>query len=281
MTNLFIIGNGFDFQHNVHYLNGCNEKINTSLDSFSQELKKRAPEIYNKINNRIEKRGFSSWNSLEEIDFEKLFTNGDRSTFYSELKAWIKNLDKNISYQNFSNDQEKVAEYNRIKDIISNDKTFFINFNYTKTIEKLYGYCNKIIHLHGDSSYPILAYSIEQPFRENFRPPGNFGPVNDRKPTGGVKVDLSKWMKDNIDHNDLKKIYIYGFNFSGMDREYLQHVLACLKTKVKAVKICDYQAKSIRNNEKCNLKANIINLINIYSNYGTKIEFVDFDDNKL
>lgn len=116
MTNLFIIGNGFDFQHNVHYLNDCNEKINTSLDSFSQELKKRAPEVYNKINKKLEERGHSSWNSLEKIDFEKLFTNGNRNTFYSELKAWIKNLDKNISYQNFSNDREKVAEYNRIKD---------------------------------------------------------------------------------------------------------------------------------------------------------------------
>lgn len=91
MTNLFIIGNGFDFQHNVHYLNDSGEKITTSLDSFSKELKHGEPDIYNTLNNLLAKQGYSSWNFLESIDFEEELTVEHSDIFYSELRNWIKN----------------------------------------------------------------------------------------------------------------------------------------------------------------------------------------------
>lgn len=109
MANLFIIGNGFDFQHNVHYTNSNNEKITTSLDDFSKELKKNCPDIFDKIQdslNKVDKK--VSWNNLERIKFMGNLTEDQRKLFYDQLKRWVRKLDNNVNYKNFENDNKKL-----------------------------------------------------------------------------------------------------------------------------------------------------------------------------
>lgn len=93
-------------------------------------------------------------------------------------------------------------------------------------------------------------------------------------------MQLMGWLQENIDCSDPISIYIYGFNFSGSDRDYLRHILDRLKPSVKAIKVCDCQAKSIKNKQENNLKDNIKKFVDIYNNYG-RIEFVDFEGNSL
>lgn len=279
MANLFIVGNGFDFQHNVYYKNNNNEKITTSLSDFSKELKKNYPGIFDKIQdslNKVDKE--LPWDTLESIRFMEKLTENQRTLFYEQLKCWISKLDANIRRENFEDDCEKLEEFQRLKNNIFDEKTYFINFNYTRTIENLYGYEKNIMHIHGDSRCPILAYS------------GRFDPqrqihnqyeINFRKTVDGLREKLGDWLQKKVKETSFVNIYIYGFSFYGKDLDYLRTILDCLKDKGKVIKICDYQAKIIKEGKKPNLKDNIINTVKNYNNFGYEMEIVDFEENSL
>ncbi|MCO8291387.1 AbiH family protein [Tetragenococcus halophilus] len=281
MANLFVIGNGFDIQHNVHYLNDDKEKITTNLVDFSKELQKNHPKIFSKIQNEV-KNAKVTWNNLERIKFRDALTEEEYSQFYEQLKCWIKNLDRNISYKNFKNDCKKIEEYHRLKNGIFDDETYFINFNYTRTIENLYGYegtyQDNIIHLHGNSNQPILAYFGKLDFQKQIR---NQNKIDFRKPVDGLREYLGDWVQNKLKEASFVNIYVYGFGFYRADSEYLRTILDCLCSKGKVIKVCDYQAKNIKNNEKGNLRDIITSIIKFYDNCSYKIEIVDFEENSL
>ena len=163
MAKLFIIGNGFDLYHRMH----------TSYDNYRKFLEENN---YHAAINFFERRinfdnDFCEWNDIENysnLNCEDHFNDivsqnypnvGDENfrdsnwndintiselefsygiQFYDSLfQEWLKTVDVT---------REKIP---LISSILSKDD-FFISFNYTKTLEELYGIPDDhIFHIHG------------------------------------------------------------------------------------------------------------------------------------
>ena len=144
---LVIIGNGFDigngmqtgYNHFYHFLKNTHKEFFNSVASlflagfetdrlwceFEECLSAFIPEFF--IDNQLSPR-----NTAEAVlDFQELLS--------QYFKEWVSNISLSIN--------------KGISSFISN--SFFINFNYTDTLENLYNVpCNKVLHIHGQASEP-------------------------------------------------------------------------------------------------------------------------------
>lgn len=173
-NRLFIIGNGFDLSHdlptkfdpNFKDIAGKNEPIPYFWEIYqSQEV-----DIWSDFENLLAQPDF---NELEQI-FEGYHPDylSDRE---SDRDAIITQVDLNgnliPSLYEFANEAE--AELIKVAAVPSNIELFntedlFVNFNYTHTLEKVYGIqANKVLHIHGEvgKNNLILGY-----------PEGDFSP---------------------------------------------------------------------------------------------------------
>lgn len=243
MKKLFIIGNGFDKQHDIHYKEPLNGKITTSLKDFSEILKRKDKEVYKDINNLLNEEGLC-WEDLEKVKFmSKLDKDDKRNKFYKYFKEWIRNLNENIEKETFLNSENKprIDEYKRLKNDFFDNETYFLNLNYTTTLEDIYNINqDKILYLHLVESL-IIAYNESPPLRNVF---GFNCTPNFEKPVNGLKFRLNDWINDNSICEGLESIYIYGVNFNGTDKEYLETILQQCPN-IENIKISDYQAERL------------------------------------
>lgn len=291
LSKLFLIGNGFDFQHNVHYIDPDANIIDSSLKLFSKVLKENDEDLYEKINNLIKKyntilggpeKELFTWNDLEKLPFRDELDIEKLTLLDSCLFEWITRLDENLSTELFKQDKEKCEEYQYLKTEIFDEDTFFINFNYTATLEKIYGIDeNRIFHIHGSANdSPILA-SIDK--NQNFH--WTFGypkKINHRKPVDGLKGVLIEWLNNKKLNIEREELYVYGFNFNGYDKEYLRTVLKTIPT-IKEIRFSKHQAKEIKNQEKNNKNPNnaYTNIIPIIKVHSHPINILDFEGNEI
>lgn len=291
LSKLFLIGNGFDFQHNVHYIDPDANIIDSSLKLFSKVLKENDEDLYEKINNLIKKyntilggseKELFTWNDLEKLPFRDELDIEKLTLLESCLFEWITRLDENLSTELFKQDKEKCEEYQYLKTEIFDEDTFFINFNYTATLEKIYGIDeNRIFHIHGSANdSPILA-SIDK--NQNFH--WTFGypkKINHRKPVDGLKGVLIEWLDNKKLNIEREELYVYGFNFNGYDKEYLRTVLKTIPT-IKEIRFSKHQAKEIKNQEKNNKNPNnaYTNIIPIIKVHSHPINILDFEGNEI
>ncbi|WP_200829543.1 AbiH family protein [Listeria monocytogenes] len=164
---LFIIGNGFDLSHNLptrfnpdfKLIAKKNEQISCFWDFYqSQEI-----DIWSDFENLLAKPDF---NELDQI-FEG-YEPDYSSDYERDRNAIITQVDLNgnliDSLYEFAIQAEQ--QINKAAIIPSNFKLFnskdlFVNFNYTHTLEKLYGInANSILHVHGEVGQDnlILGY---------------------------------------------------------------------------------------------------------------------------
>lgn len=174
VSNLIIIGNGFDLHHGL-----LTSYKNFFEEGLKYELKAKYEKYLNELNDEsiIFDKNSNSWYSFEEsyrqtILFyqEKILDNSGITSknrvnferkmeevnafFYKlrqELQQYLLNiLDGHINY--------KVDSY-VLNELSEADKIF--SFNYTNTLEKLYKIIpSKIIHVHGKlDSFPIFGHS--------------------------------------------------------------------------------------------------------------------------
>ena len=276
MDKLYIIGNGFDLNH----------ELKTRYTDFKEWLKNKKPNIYKTI---LELYGIedteetNSWWSMFEkhlVDFDVYseiielaseysidygsdnFRESDRYVGAIEAERKFEDLVENI-LANF-NEWINSLWILPIKKIMNNiDKeAFYINFNYTQTLETIYGVPQeKVIHLHGkvgDNNY-VLGHGrtfeyINKKIRNNNLPP-----------KGLSEEELEEWYRENYDevyenivesttlkfysykknvdkiieeHSDffdklsnIRKICIYGFSFSDIDNPYLEKIIDTVKDK--------------------------------------------------
>lgn len=140
--------------------------------------------------------------------------------FFSE---WIKSVDVNA---------ERCSDF---ADLLSEDDWVF-SFNYTETIEKLYGH-NKICHIHGVVGEELL-----------FGHGGNGG-YDDKhhKYLGSedylplvnelFKKNTAKALKAHdaffkaLQRDDISDVYSIGFSYSDVDMIYIQAIIKCLSGK--------------------------------------------------
>lgn len=158
-NNLFIIGNGFDLYHDA----------DTSYDSYKKYLTKNfhlLVDVFDSVYNWVDKSKIAqftqplqesifdnSWNNLEfvlgneniPIDYSGLFDNqinvGLWSYLFTHLVSfWIKEIVTS----------ERFLHIKRKPNLLFPTNSLYLNFNYTPTLETVYGIShNAINYIHG------------------------------------------------------------------------------------------------------------------------------------
>lgn len=270
MKQLYIIGNGFD----------CHHKINSSYSSFYSFLSKNYSDLLYEFDETFGDCNCNWWSDFEnKLGELKVYTIANKIAFENPPDLLSDHCDRTW------NDAELETKY-KIEDIFNRIiKTFhewiiqlnqpnkelslriettnsvFLTFNYTKTLENLYGIePKKILHIHG------CVNDLEAGHSENFiighgRTREDILALNDdeispKKLTDEELVDYFNKRSNNVEfheqlarnaavnelcglrkpvetiiHNnqnffeslkDLNIIHIYGFSFSSIDEPYIK-----------------------------------------------------------
>lgn len=234
---LFLIGNGFDIGNGMQ----------TGYKQFYHFLKKEHEEFFNSVSSLF----------LAEFETDRLWCE-----FEECLSAFIPEyfIDNKLTPQKTSetvlNFQEFLSQYFRewISNIALPDNkelcsfapdSFFINFNYTDTLEKLYKVpCYKVLHIHGQAtnqkSQLIIGHSSKTTIEEMLE---SYGIVKDgtiectteefkyllatemmlvalRKPTEKV---IAKKLEP-LDLQQASEIVVLGHSLGNVDLPYFKYV---------------------------------------------------------
>ena len=320
--HLYIIGNGFDLHHG----------INSSYKNFQEWMYENNPDVFEQVD---EIYGFcdDEWWS----DFENQLASLDAIRYSSEIASENRPDLTSDHCDRMWNDAQIEVE-NRLEDLYSNLKacfrewilqlkthlesrkidltiqdTVFINFNYTKTLENLYGINqDKILHIHGciddnedfilghGKSYEELdslneeklptpenldEYELSQFYEEQAnsyelheqlaRQAAISGVASQRKPV----EDLIKKNKDFFNSlSNITHIHVYGLSLSEVDIPYLNHILSIVKYA-----IWEFNAYNERDRERISIfcknndivKYNVVNLNDLVDTKRLKIPFPD------
>ena len=283
-NNLFIIGNGFDRGHNMitsynHFKDWLIEEYPESedIDNYIVTDATLMPKgemyisddalasfLFYCINETVGDDWANFEEALGKIDWELLFDDVDdvtgrdgeidlwktayaREDFTSTLNLnayafsklfsqWIRTITypKDITRNSFLTDTLK-------------NTSFFLTFNYTKTLEDIYSILpEQICHIHGvqggdivighgveKSSESIGSYSNDE---DDFESDYDFGMegIDDihnslRKPTKQI-LERTTFFED-LKYNDIKNIFSWGFSFSAVDRCYIKEICKVLDTE--------------------------------------------------
>lgn len=175
MNRLFVIGNGFDLHH----------KLNTGFNSFRKHLKENYPEYFEFINNLILEHNpsFNSddWNHIEdelvcvtELDYDYMLdeaiasseTDMDKASYWNDIQFNAEYFNRDLP--NFKKcfdswiDNIDVKSHNADININFKKNDCFLNFNYTDTLQQLYGVDDlKVLHIHGKKgSEKVFGHNV-------------------------------------------------------------------------------------------------------------------------
>ncbi|MDY4512811.1 MAG: bacteriophage abortive infection AbiH family protein [Paludibacteraceae bacterium] len=264
---LYIIGNGFDLHHKIKskyshfqlWLNANEEKYNANyiINSFFPV----DAVFWNDFEHGLAKFNITEFaeNATTENypDFasDHLERELDMATYQSkqDFVRLIKEIQ--LAFHDWICSRNEPLASQRI--LMDKKDSYFINFNYTKTLENLYGIpSDKILHIHGcvdlDDNFvfghgEIVQEPIEElpedcdtdeKIQEYYN--SHFDPVlqNVTQTTiNGVNTYLRKDVEGILDKfawnfaqlNQLEEIYIYGWSFSNIDTPYIDKILSLNK----------------------------------------------------
>lgn len=172
---LFIIGNGFDIAHGLPTKfdpDFKNIALKYEQDNFWELYQSRKDDIWSDFENLL---GCPDFNALEEI-FDGYAPDylSDRE---SDRDSIIVQVDLNGKLRDalceFADAADKYLHYVRTNESIAQliePEGYYITFNYTHTLEKVYGIPNEhILHIHGEAGknnlelgYPEGAFTPEK-----------------------------------------------------------------------------------------------------------------------
>ena len=286
MEHLYIVGNGFDIHHNIpskysdfykwleanepellsniqDYFVGCSDP--TWWSEFEQELAsldtlniihEKAIEYYPNI--ASDDFRDSDWYGAEyavEVCVNKMYD--DIEVAFSK---WIKSLPK-------GNPQKK---------IFINNTSWFLNFNYTYTLETLYGInANNILHIHGKVGMPdeklILGHGtsskeLNNKIKLTYDDDSTMYFTEDRardtiiyeiacrkKDVERIIQNNEKWFESLL---QVKYLHFYGFSFSDIDMPYISKILDSVNKDNINIEFSFYEEKD---------KERISHVVNKYS----------------
>ncbi len=281
IENLFIIGNGFDLGHKMntryeqfrHWLVSQFPKAANTSSFYLSEVQ-IMPDGEEYISNEdlasfliycIDETAGGNWADFEstlgtiqwEYFFDQLEEIIDRD---GDIDLWKTAYSREDFTQTLSINSRAFAKFfsewiNTIKypnSILKNafftDKikttSFFLTFNYTRTLEKIYLISeNQICHIHGVQGEEIIFGHGNQYDQDESRYDFGMEGIDNiheglRKPTEEVirKTDVFNKLKSF----DIKNIYSWGFSFSKVDQCYLEEICKSLDTKLITWYIHDY-----------------------------------------
>lgn len=178
----------------------------------------------------------------------------------SYFSRWISTIDIN-----------KAIKKKDFEKIIDKDSDMFLSFNYTKTLESLYGVLG-VCHIHGVQDEKLLFghgndydYFSDDNYGRQIGTESSFQEIHDK-----LKKDTKGAINDNISFfNDLgtsiDKIYSYGFSFSEVDEIYIREICKCLDTKSSIWYFNEFDDESIGKYIKILKKCGFVGDFNTYS----------------
>lgn len=268
---LFIIGNGFDIRHGMNtkyddfrdfllkkypdidkYFDGI--LMTTNMPGGNKEYD--MDEVVGSVVRTIDECSDPEWKNLEECLGNKFIENiiYDNEWVYYEtdlleddsiFRSFCINEDM---AQSIAKAYEKILELFEMwvfEDLASIDyskirrfkctpsfrHSLFINFNYTLTLERIYGVCaDDICYIHGNSLDPCskiyFGHGDDEELGEFLQYMGIESAYNE------LKRRLRKNTRQAISENSeffrnlkkVKRIYSYGFSFSDADKDYLEEI---------------------------------------------------------
>lgn len=273
---LYVIGNCFDLHHGVK----------SSYHCYMEWLKENHKDDYQKIidfyGNKAEE--YEWWNEFETnlgyFDIrEKVenwaFLNQPNDKQLEDMKidvmagAWdaqteidgIMSILKD-SFHEWIDSLKPALSANKI--VIDSQNAYFINFNYSLTLENVYNVPSaQILHIHGclnDDEYIIGhgrtyeevkedAEPYIPPFDSNKDDPSEYGldaiddEITEHTKTEAVNktMEAAKPTDEIIKKNrsifdqlsEVNKVCIYGLSFSSVDEPYLNHIISSVAPKAK------------------------------------------------
>lgn len=273
---LYVIGNGFDLHHGVK----------SSYYCYMEWLKENHKDDYQKIidfyGNKAKE--YEWWNEFETnlgyFDIrEKVenwaFLNQPNDKQLEDMKidvmrgAWdaqaeiggIMSILKD-SFHEWIDSLKPALSANKI--VIDSQNAYFINFNYSLTLENVYNVPSaQILHIHGclnDDEYIIGhgrtyeevkedAEPYIPPFDSNKDDPSEYGldaiddEITEHTKTEAVNktMEAAKQIDKIIEKNrsifdqlsEVNKVCIYGLSFSSVDEPYLNHIISSVAPKAE------------------------------------------------
>jgi hypothetical protein len=249
MKRLFIIGNGFDLEH---YLPTSYTDYRVWLNKNFRKFLEVLEEIYC-FSSGIDYKFL--WSEFEKalglFDIEEIYNNGSAEIEFDEehmLRTSANIEDYFEELGNIINDTFQVSFKQWISSVnnteaspsekycfTSNDN--FLTFNFTNTLERIYGISSKcILHIHGsidnncdlEIGYKEDGYHIFQSDPEGY--------VYEENSKGYIYASLCQLRKDTINIlkrnngriisllNGISEINVIGFSYSEIDFEYFEFI---------------------------------------------------------
>lgn len=284
ITKLYVIGNGFDKHHGMSCGYNC----------FKTWLKTNREEVYDNLTRIYGDLSDDWWSKFEEslanFDPDQFPYEVADSTFFEQLRklevrygeegrSYIDEYElRNGSVSNQFDRASAIARYEMmhlkddlceafgdwVKDIKLPDKSrkdcdldenaIYFTFNYTRTLEDLYGIeDDQVVHLHGSVDngqfvigHNMTAEEMQQRDLENHMydrdPNDDEGEDEARMAMFQVAEELKKPVDDIIvehssDFNSLgsiKELEVLGFSYSPIDLPYLERIIEVTGKEVKA-----------------------------------------------
>lgn len=288
MKNLFIIGNGFDIAHglktsyeNFHqylineYPEANGESMilpypNTNPDgsesfdddevvSFLLHIITEAEPLGDKWSDLETSLGLLDFDEIfddydddydedEDYEWEQAYKNEDISGFIYYAAATIR--DYFSEWINTLHIDHTVSLKNDFIKLIDSDKDYFLTFNYTDTLEKLYNVKN-ICHIHGKQGEKLLLGHGNNNSYYDDNMLKHVGSENNLQELQDLlRKDTESALKDNrvfFDSlSDVIKIFSYGFSFAVVDQIYLREICRLIDSEKVEWFLNDFDSASKR-----------------------------------
>lgn len=283
MRKLFIIGNGFDLAHGLptrysdfhRYLQETypeadeeNESVPGLALGHHGDIEFHKGEAIGYLMNVLNRSSLENWSDFEDalghLDFgdvfcslmEELSGEGDPNPWdiayrnedtVSDLAAIVPLLTELFS--DWINTIQIVRTRNlwNLPSLINPDQDMFLNFNYTRTLETIYGAKN-VCHIHGvQGGHILVGHGEGALFSENqlssyVGSEDGLEQIQDlfRKDTEGALRRNQNFFQSL--QAGVSGIYSHGFSFSGVDEIYIQEICRRVNTTDLTWYLHDYDS---------------------------------------
>lgn len=285
MRNLFVIGNGFDLAHNMktgfnhfrdylsanysilhNYAPYVPEKITGHHGEELQDTTEVVGLIAYLLDEAAADTGKENdWSKIEDLlgklNLPECFDNvepqydkeGDRnySWEYENAESICGNMALAIPYitellsEWIHTIEIPVSPIKRFAKMINPRKDLFLTFNYTQTLEKLYGCAaENVCHIHGiasdDSCFQtdklILGHCGQIDYLNNKEVPYDIGDglqaiYESLRKNTSEQIMLHEDFFKKINREEIDKIYSFGFAFADVDLPYMRKLCNSIDTK--------------------------------------------------
>lgn len=267
MKNLYIIGNGFD----------CHHGINSSYNAYRKWLEENEPELYERLQEFYYVDDDEWWwqfevnlGEIELADYIQYTASENQPNYGSdefrdrdyhagsyqaenEIGGLVNDIKE--TFKEWINSLSKADGSKKIK--LDKGDSHFINFNYTSTLQELYGVPDSdILHIHGKAPDDTLVLGHNKTYEELTQA---VEVVRSEPPADLSEEELAEWYDDGEDYitqtvreaavseiyairkdveqiirnnrtmfssmNEIEHIYIYGFSFSPVDEPYIDKII--------------------------------------------------------